>query len=646
MKSGYKEIGYGKQTIANVFEEWYTVPSYQRHYVWESDNVLDMLEDFASNYIEHSNEEYFLGSYIIQNKEHNNDLLDGQQRITTLFLLFAFLRDYDRSSDEVKENCKDLIVQKENKIRKIPKRIRLSYEIRGNVKNFIEQYLMPVGNIPQYWTDILKMANDKKESTSVQRMCNTLVCYKEYFDEHCEIDLDLFLGYILNNVVMIYISADSLEDAFRLFSVMNDRGQKLSNADILKSSNLEKITDHTDMNNYAREWEDMQEDLGNEFDRFLSYVRTMLLRKRQKMNLLDEYDKLIFKTGKIQQGKEFFNFIFKTYEDYNKLINLNDNDDAEYCTLIRILINCMPSTDWIPVVLSYGRKFGNEGLLTFTLRVACKNIADAVCGKYPSHRIDNLNNIINLIEDSEDRDAVLGSNIVYSFDEQLFMANIQSEVYGRRYTYALLMLLEYKYKDKSEWKEFGTVSIEHILPQNPKSDSKWMEDFNEEQRSFYTHRIGNLCLIGRRKNTSLGNLDYQEKLKKYFEKNIGSFAHTQKIYKNYPTVWTPETVEENQKRVIADIQEIFGITGSSILNNTVILHDKMPTEESKNSSYMQQQKDVYANAYERWTENDDKKLIDLYNSGIEVKNLMSIFKRNEGSIMARIKKLTEPTDLG
>lgn len=68
MKSGYKEIGFGKQTIAKVFEEWYTVPSYQRHYVWESDNVNDMLEDFAANYIEHDNEEYFLGSYIIMPK--------------------------------------------------------------------------------------------------------------------------------------------------------------------------------------------------------------------------------------------------------------------------------------------------------------------------------------------------------------------------------------------------------------------------------------------------------------------------------------------------------------------------------------------------------------------------------------------------
>lgn len=61
MKSGNKEIGFGKQTIAQVFAEWYTVPSYQRHYVWESDNVNDMLDDFASNYIEHAKELLFKG---------------------------------------------------------------------------------------------------------------------------------------------------------------------------------------------------------------------------------------------------------------------------------------------------------------------------------------------------------------------------------------------------------------------------------------------------------------------------------------------------------------------------------------------------------------------------------------------------------
>lgn len=640
MKSRNKEIGFGKNNIAKIFEEWYTVPSYQRHYVWESDNVNDMLEDFTSNYMEHGNEEYFLGSYIIQNKEDNNDLLDGQQRITTLFLLFAFLRDYHRSSNAIKESCRSKIVQKEDTILKIAQRVRLSYEIRGNVKKFIEQYLIPEGNIKKYWSDIVKKANDKKESTSIQKMCNALVCYKEYFEEHSDIDLERYLGFILKNVIMIYISADSLEDAFRLFSIMNDRGQKLSSADILKSSNLEKIEDHIDMNNYAREWEDMQEDLGNDLDRFLAYVRTMLLKKRPKTNLLDEYDKLIFKTGKIQQGKEFFNYVFSAYDDYNKFINLYDNDDSEYCTLIRILKNCMPSTDWIPVVLSYGRKFGNEGILKFTLRIACKNIADAVCGKSPSHRIDNLNNIINLIEISSDNNTVLDATDYYSFDEQVFLANVQSEVYGRRYTFALLMLLEFKYKDKSEWKEFGTVSIEHILPQNPKSDSKWVRDFSDNQRLYYTHRIGNLCLIGRRKNSSLGNLDYQEKIKRYFENNIGSFAHTQKIYKDNPTAWTPEAIEQNQKRVIADIKEIFGIKSSSTLKDMTSQKNLgASTQKSDNSSYMQQQKEIYANAYEYWTEDDDKRLLELYKTGTEIETLMSLFKRNEGAIRSRIKKL-------
>ena len=108
--------------------------------------------------------------------------------------LFAFLRDYAGSSCDVKENCVDLIFQKANKIKQIPERIRLSYEIRGNVKKFIEEYLMTPGSITQHWDEIVKKANDKKESTSIQKMCNALVCYDEYFATHEEIDLDAFLS--------------------------------------------------------------------------------------------------------------------------------------------------------------------------------------------------------------------------------------------------------------------------------------------------------------------------------------------------------------------------------------------------------------------------------------------------------------------
>ena len=72
MISKNHEIGYGKQNIGDVFNEWYTVPSYQRNYVWESDQIEDFLNDMEDNYEEHANDEYFLGSFIIQNKKRES----------------------------------------------------------------------------------------------------------------------------------------------------------------------------------------------------------------------------------------------------------------------------------------------------------------------------------------------------------------------------------------------------------------------------------------------------------------------------------------------------------------------------------------------------------------------------------------------
>ena len=437
---------------------------------------------------------------------------------------------------------------------------------------------------------------------------------------------------------MIYISADSLEDEFRLFSVMNDRGQKLSNADILKSSNLEKISDDKDRNYYAHEWENMQEDLGNDFDRLLAYVRTMLLKKRQRNNLLDEYEKLIFNQGTISKGKDFFDYVFKAYDDYNKIINTTDNSDPEYCTLIRTLNVCMPSTDWIPVILSYYRKFGSKNIKEFTQLVACKNIADAVCGRSPSQRIDDLNNIITLVDSKQNCEDVLAAKDFYTFRKDLFLANIQSDIYGRRYTLALLMLLEYKYKDKSEWKEFGTISIEHILPQNPKADSLWLRDFTEEQRSLFTHKLGNLCLIGRKKNSSLGNLDYKEKLKRYFEKNIGSFANTQRIYNTYPDKWTPVEVQENQERVIDDLKGIFGIKDIKVETEVPEIDKKLQEEEVKPNP-IKVAKQLYEKAYEPWTVEEENILIEMYNSGFANMDIALRLKRQPSAISARIKKL-------
>ena len=554
-----KEIKSAKIKVMDVFKNWYIVPSYQRHYVWEEDNINALLEDIKDNYLERNDEEYFLGSYIIQSKNDNNDLLDGQQRITTLFLLFAFLRDYERTENQYRSEFQDYIYQGAKPISGIKERVRLTYEIRGNVKSFINEFIIPTNSIIDKWEAIKEKANDSKENISIQHMCRALLCFKKFFDENDTIDIVQYVTFINTNMVMIYISADTLEDAFRMFSIMNDRGVKLSNADILKSSNLEVISDKKDMESYAREWEELQADLGNDFDRFLSYVRTLYVKTKAKLGLLEEYNKNIFKTGKLKMGKDFFESIKSYYNIYNSIIQLDNNNNYEYCNLINVLNSGNLPTDWVPVIMSYYKKYKEQDLTAFAKKLACKAIADMVCGESPTKRIENLNKIMPAIEDSSNPAELLSNTHLFAFDKELFLNNIQTDVYRKSYAKTLLLMLEYMYQDNSILHTYSFVSIEHILPQNPSPNSQWCADYTDEERINNVDKIGNLCIIGRRKNTSLGNLDYQNKRKRYFEKNIGNFARTLHIYNKFPNSWLPTDLKHNTDDTLLDIRKLFGI---------------------------------------------------------------------------------------
>lgn len=627
-----KKIDYGKLTIRDIFGDWYTIPSYQRHYVWESDNVIEMLCDFKDAMTGHPNDEYFLGSYIYQsNNDKNKDLLDGQQRITTIFLIFAYLRDFGRLDDfNMKHTLHGYIYQEENKLERKKAKVRLQYEIRGEVSNFIEEFIVPNGKLADenIWKVICEKADNKNENVSVSHICNTLITCKKFFDENQHLNIVDFLAYILNNVVMIYVSASTLEDAFRLFSIMNDRGLKLTNADILKASNLEKVTDKEEKARLARRWEEIQDDLGDDFDRFLSYVRTMILKTRPKMNLLDEYEKEVFQKEVILRGKSFFKKIFKAYDYYCKAIEPDVEElGYRYVNLIKILKNTYPSTDWIPVLMFYYSKYQNSKLYEFATKMIHKNLADIVCGAVLSTRIENLNKMMVAIENSDSLEVLLNDQQIFNFDHKKFMSIVNMDMYGRKCTKTLLMLMELKYH--SDEREIGTgiLTIEHILPQNPMMGSEWSIDYTPEQRNSYTHKIGNLCLITRKKNSSLANLNYQEKKRRYFNGKIDTLPRTLHIINKNET-WLPRDLEKNQDNTLAEIREMFEI------------HDVVSCfDDIKDLSYKDKTKMQYRMAYEPWTKEEEKKLIELYNNNVSIEDIVNELERNRGGIISRLNKL-------
>ena len=140
------KIDSDKIFIKDAFEWWYSVPDYQRPYVWGTDQVHDLLDDISQWLFARPDSEYFIGSIVLQERRHMDfteyDLLDGQQRLSTCLMTFAVGRDL--SKDPIlKETCNKAIFQKANPYDETPERLRIVYDIRDDVRVFINRYIKP-----------------------------------------------------------------------------------------------------------------------------------------------------------------------------------------------------------------------------------------------------------------------------------------------------------------------------------------------------------------------------------------------------------------------------------------------------------------------------------------------------------------------
>lgn len=275
----------------------------------------------------------------------------------------------------------------------------------------------------------------------------------------------------------------------------------------------------------------------------------------------------------------------------------------------------------------YYSKYQKSKLYEFATKMIHKSLADIICGAVLSTRIENLNKMMVAIKNSESLEVLLNDKQIFNFDHKKFMSIVNMDMYGRKCTKTLLMLMELKYH--SDECEIGTgiLSIEHILPQNPTTGSEWTVNYTPEQRNLYTHKIGNLCLITRKKNSSLGNLNYQEKKCRYFKGKIDTLPRTLNIITNNET-WLPSDLEQNQSNALEEIRNMFDIR--DVISNF---------DDVKEMNYIDKQKMKYHMAYEAWTKEEEARLLDLFNSKVSIDVIMDELGRNKGGIFSRLRKL-------
>lgn len=573
------EIKSQKILVKDIFSNmWFRIPEYQRPYVWGMDEVNELLDDMTFALTNKPDFDYFLGSFVFQSKAagseieqkfDENDLLDGQQRMTTLLLLFAVIRDLTEDPG-AKDDCQKCIYQKASTYMKIPERTRLFFMIRPAVEEFIESYIIEKNGTCR--SDEISKKSEKKDDISVQNMAKAVLEMRRFFKDNPGTSPEELLDFLLNKVLLIYVSTEDLEDAFRLFTILNDRGIPLRNSDILKSLNLGALDTPDEKIKYAKLWEEAEGELGDDFERFLNHLRTILVKDKARLNLLQEFENKIYdpkerdkSTGQkkpvlLHKGSETFEMMDLYLNHYHTLLGGQNYDEIgsfEFDNIVKVMQTGLPATDWLPPLLRYFDRFKYECLLDFQKCLDNKFSADLI-GQYPpTSRIEAMNGVIKVIDNAQNVEDVFSSGC-FDFDANAFVRVIEGPVYGRRFARYLLLKLDYLYQNHAQHMNFETLSLEHVLPQNPADTSQWVKDFTDEDRAEWADKLGNLVLITRRKNSSQGRLDYQEKKKRYFEKYIDTCPNSLRVLNQYGH-WTPKELEENHEIVLKKISTHYGI---------------------------------------------------------------------------------------
>lgn len=131
--------------LSKIFGEdfEYHIPAYQRPYAWTQTQAADLFDDLYDFYQKEGIDSYFLGSIVLikdESKPHS-DVIDGQQRLTTLSILFSVMADCFKDI-EAKNACRDLLQEKGNKLTGIKPKSRLF--LRDKDQSFFEKYIQNV----------------------------------------------------------------------------------------------------------------------------------------------------------------------------------------------------------------------------------------------------------------------------------------------------------------------------------------------------------------------------------------------------------------------------------------------------------------------------------------------------------------------
>lgn len=520
-----KDIDPEKPNVHEVFSITgglrYIIPRYQRAYAWDKENGEKLWKDI-NNVLLNQDNDYFIGTMVLSQTEDstNIEVIDGQQRLTTLSLLLLSLYLHYAELDSSKASKHIL---KYLKIGDIDDEYEVLTLSRVNLSLFSE--LLNINSIKEY-----KQYKEKKYKNEIKSN-KCIFDVLDYFieeieqgkisDHNLEMNrLNELLKIIRNNIFFLTLKVTDYAEASKLFEVLNNRGVDLTKADLIKNHLFAQAEKQSSLVTVEKNWNKLEDNIGidklEQFFRYFSLIYSknddMYVRMEETIhnksaltvsNLIvehsdrykvflepsyssDDKESLLYEELKILGVSQFYSFILATYDKFS------------FSEIINLL----------------------EYVLKFTFRYS------TICGKNPNRLESLYAELAYKINDGKCTiDFIKEEILKLNPSEQEFkLFFLEKEFKSTKIPRYILGKIEESISTNEKTIDFDAVHLEHIMP---KKIDKWktVNVKYEKLHQKYLHQIGNMTLLSEKINTSIKNDIFSRKIIKYKESEINIIKH-------------------------------------------------------------------------------------------------------------------------
>jgi len=597
-------------TVTELFHSGtYEIPAFQRDYSWTKEQCEDLWGDLK-NLVDGQIKAHFIGPMVVirqlDKNQKNYLVIDGQQRLTTLQMIIALLRDHwvqlnpgKRSTPAgpkpFEDTCQSLLVSG-------PPSYTKTFEPNWHVRETFFDYVQRELSDGQRKT-VVKIADvSKKDLEYAEELFKAYIFFRDKINPLTIAQTEKFEEILLNDILILRIDAVEIENAFILFETLNNRGLDLTQGDLVKNLIFQAMKEPATTNlspamvKILGEWDNVAEKVSyKKLDSFLRYFLILKLKKKiQKEGISKEIEKEYGTTVRIK------NFIQEVseYSDLYALIERTDAFQGQYKIQLNALfddLNDLNQATQAVFLLAALKRFPNwETKEHFEkLSKACR-AAEVLSFRWliTGKNAQDLENIwreaaIKILDEKKSDEDALDSAISHLKSQLPADQEFKTELAGRslkssKFVRYILRKIENSRIDNEVWVLAGPdkLDVEHIAPKTPDDTHDWRKLMNgESSYRNIIYRIGNQTLLTKSLNRSAKNKEFRDK-KVQYQKNTGHLTQlTQELLSS--TSWTQQSVV---KRSEALAKEALGLWNWDALKKDLKVTASTPKEPRKRAA--------------------------------------------------------------